>query len=178
MRGEMDFEEAIDARVGLLKGQPISVIEACYEARISLNPGARVLVRTMAENGAFTALVSGGFTAFTSRVAAAAGFDVNHANTLLDDGQVLTGAVARPILGRDAKRAFLHQFCEEQGISTDQAMAVGDGANDLAMIEEAALGIAFHAKPVVAQAADAFVNANGLTALLYFQGYTKDEFVA
>ncbi len=177
MRGEMDFEEAIDARVALLEGQPVSVIEECYRERISLNPGARVLVRTMATHGAFTALVSGGFTAFTSRVAEAAGFHVNRANTLLDDGAKLTGTVARPILGCEAKRGFLNEFCAQNGITTQDAMAVGDGANDLAMIEAAGLGVAYKAKPILKQGADIRLDHSDLSALLAIQGYTAEQYV-
>jgi phosphoserine phosphatase len=144
---------------------------------VSLNPGARVLVRTMAANGAHTALVSGGFTFFTQRVAAAAGFHENRANTLLFEDGRLTGKVAEPILGRQAKLDALHEITARIGIGADDVLAVGDGANDLAMIGAAGLGAAYHAKPIVAEQADVSIRHGDLTALLYLQGYAEDTFI-
>ncbi len=170
MRGELDFEAAIDARVALLKGLPESVLERCYRERITLNPGARELVTGMTGAGAFTALVSGGFTFFTSRVAREAGFAVNQANVLEVRDGVLTGTVARPILGQEAKRAALDRLVAEQGIALGDVIAVGDGANDLAMIRAAGLGVAFRAKPALRAEADAVLDHSDLTALLGLQG--------
>ena len=175
MRGELDFEAALKARVALLRGLPESVLEQCYEARVTLNPGARALVRTMDALGAKTALISGGFTFFSARVAAAAGFAVNQANVLLAEEGVLTGEVSEPILGREAKYAALLRFSE--GFGPEGAIAVGDGANDLDMLREAGAGVAMHAKPVVAAQVDLRINHADLTALLYLQGYAAEEFV-
>jgi phosphoserine phosphatase len=178
MRGEIDFEGALRARVAMLEGLPISELARCYDERVRLNPGARTLVRTMAANGARCVLVSGGFTVFTGRVAEAAGFQANRANRLLDDGQKLTGLVAEPILGREAKLAALQEETAARDLHLSDALAVGDGANDLMMIEAAGLGVAYRAKPLVAAQADARVNHADLTALLYFQGYAVEDFVA
>jgi phosphoserine phosphatase len=142
---------------------------------VRLNPGAKSLVATMRAHGAYTLLVSGGFGYFTSRVAAAAGFDAERGNTLLDDGTALTGEIATPILGRKAKRQALEEAVAGLGLSFAQSLAVGDGANDLEMIGKAGLGVAYHAKPVVAQAAGAAIVHNDLTALLYLQGYRQSE---
>lgn len=177
MRGEISFEEALRARVALMAGLEAARLEDVYRERVSLNPGARALVRTMAAHGAYTALVSGGFTFFTKRVAEAAGFDENRANTLLFNDGRLTGEVAEPILGRAAKLDALQEMIARHGIGMDQALAVGDGANDLAMIGAAGLGVAFRAKPVVAAEADAQITHGDLTALLYLQGYTDAEFL-
>lgn len=177
MRGELDFEGALRERVAMLKGLPLADLQRAYDQRVRLNPGARTLVRTMTANGARAALVSGGFTFFTSRVAQAAGFDDNRANTLIDDGAALSGLVGEPILGRQAKLAALNEEAAGLGIELSQTLAVGDGANDLAMIEAAGLGVAYRAKPVVAAQADAKIDHADLTALLYFQGYRADEFV-
>ncbi|KRB46779.1 phosphoserine phosphatase SerB [Phenylobacterium sp. Root700] len=177
MQGELDFEEALRERVAMLKGLPLSALQQAYDERVRLNPGARTLVRTMAQNGARCALVSGGFTFFTSRVAKAAGFHLDRANTLHDDGQGLTGTVGDPILGREAKLASLKELAQTAGIELAQTLAVGDGANDLGMIEAAGLGVAYRAKPIVAAQADAKVDHASLTALLYFQGYRAAEFV-
>ena len=170
MRGELDFEQALDARVALLKGLAESTLEQCYCERISLNPGAKTLVRTMNAHGALTALVSGGFTYFTSRVAKEAGFAVNQANTLNIENGVMLGTVARPILGQRAKLEALMQFVAERSISMADVIAVGDGANDLAMINAAGLGVAFHAKPALKEAADAVLDYSDLEALLALQG--------
>ena len=176
MRGELAFEGALRERVGMLKGLSVDALQACYDDRVKLNPGARTLVRTMAEHGARCALVSGGFTFFTTRVAALAGFDANRANTLGEDGSALTGTVGEPILGREAKLAALLEETAALGVTPAEALAVGDGANDLAMIEVAGLGVAYRAKPVVAEKAHAKVDHADLTALLYFQGYRFEEF--
>jgi phosphoserine phosphatase len=177
MRGEIGFEEALRARVALIEGLPEARLQAVYDERIALNPGARALVRTMRANGAYTALVSGGFTFFTERVAGAAGFDIHQANRLLSAGGRLTGRVAEPVLGREAKLAALTRLAAERGIGLEDTLAVGDGANDLAMIEAAGLGVAFRAKPIVAGRARASIRYADLTALLYLQGYSADEIV-
>jgi phosphoserine phosphatase len=177
MAGELDFEGALTERVAMLKGLPLGALQHCFDERIRLNPGARTLLATMRAKGAHAALVSGGFTFFTGRVAEAAGFDEHRANRLMDDGAALTGAVARPILGREAKARALMDLCAELGIGPGQALAIGDGANDLDMIRAAGLGIAFHAKPVVAAAATAAIRAGGLTSALFFQGYARRDFV-
>jgi len=178
MNGELDFEGALIERVGLLKGLPESVIDRVLEERITLMPGGRELVGTMKAHGAWCALVSGGFTAFTARVAALVGFDEHGANTLLVERGMLTGDVARPILGREAKVAALERITAEQGISEAEVMAVGDGANDLGMLGRAGAGVALHAKPAVAAQCALRVDHGDLTALLYLQGYAKDEFTA
>jgi phosphoserine phosphatase len=177
MRGEIAFEGALRERVAMLKGLSVSALEQAYAERVRLNPGARTLVRTMAVNGARCVLVSGGFTFFTSRVAEAAGFHANRANTLIEEGGALSGAVGEPILGREAKLAALVEEADGLGVSPAAAIAIGDGANDLAMIEAAGLGVAYRAKPVVAVEADCAVDHADLTAVLYFQGYRADEFV-
>lgn len=177
MRGEIQFEPALRERVGLLKGLELDALEHTWRERVRLNPGAKTLLATMKNSGAKALLVSGGFTYFTSRVAAEAGFDEDQANILLDDGSVLTGEVAEPILGREAKLDALENAVSRFGLSQDDALAVGDGANDLAMIGRAGLGVAYHAKPIVAAAAGAAIQHGDLTALLYLQGYRKSEFV-
>jgi len=177
MRGDLDFEEALKARVGMLTDLPETVLAQTFEERIALTPGARALVRTMNAGGAVTALVSGGFTYFTERVAGAAGFHHHQANTLfIRDGR-LTGAVAEPILGREAKREALMRLSAENGVAPEDTLAVGDGANDLSMLEAAGLGVAFHAKPAVADAAHARIDHGDLTALLYLQGVPQTAFV-
>ena len=178
MRGELAFEGALRERVGMLKGLLVDALQACYDDRVKLNPGARTLVATMAAHGARCALVSGGFTFFTSRVAEAAGFHLNRANTLIEAGGKLTGTVGDPILGKEAKLAALQEETAALGLTPADALAVGDGANDLAMIEAAGLGVAYRAKPIVAAQAHAKVDHADLTALLYFQGYTEAEFVS
>jgi phosphoserine phosphatase len=177
MRGEIEFAPALRERVALLKGVPLSALERVYAERVRLNPGARALVATMRAHGARTILVSGGFSFFTRRVAAAAGFQSEQANILLDDGARLLGSVAEPILGREAKLKALQDEARGLGIADVDALAVGDGANDLDMIRHAGLGVAYHAKPVVAQAADATIAHSDLTGLLYLQGYRRDEIV-
>ena len=178
MRGEIAFEPALRERVALLEGLPVSVVEEVLRDRIRLTPGARTLVMTMRKNGARACLVSGGFTLFTDRIAAMIGFDEARANTLtLIDGHKLSGAVAEPIFGRDGKRAALIELRQELGLAKEETMAIGDGANDLDMIVEAGLGVAYHAKPKVAEAAAARIDHGDLTALLYVQGYRKEEFV-
>lgn len=176
MRGELAFEGALRERVGMLKGLSVDALQSCYDERVQLNPGARTLVTTMAKHGARCALVSGGFTFFTSRVAEAAGFHLNRANTLIEQGGALTGEVGDPILGKEAKLAALREETAALGLTPADALAVGDGANDLAMIEAAGLGIAYRAKPIVAAQADAKVDHTDLTTLLYFQGYRAEEF--
>ena len=177
MNGEIAFEPALRERVGLLKGLSIAALERTYAERVKLNPGARALVATMKKHGARTCLVSGGFTYFTERVAKDAGFEDNQANVLLDDGNRLTGAVQEPILGREAKLNALKKEIEAMKIAREESLAVGDGANDLAMIEYAGLGVAYRAKPIVAQAADAAVVHGDLRSLLYLQGYSDAEIV-
>ncbi|WP_366143778.1 phosphoserine phosphatase SerB [Phenylobacterium sp.] len=177
MRGELPFEGALRERVAMLKGLPVTALQAAYDERARLNPGARTLVRTMAANGARCVLVSGGFNFFTQRVAAAAGFHAERANTLGEAAGALTGLVGEPILGRAAKLAALTEEAAALGIPFAQTLAVGDGANDLAMIEAAGLGVAYRAKPIVAAQADARIDHADLTALLYFQGYAEDDFV-
>ncbi|WP_269716191.1 phosphoserine phosphatase SerB [Caulobacter sp. NIBR2454] len=178
MRGELAFEGALRERVSMLKGLNRSALQTCFDERVSLNPGAEVLVKTMAAHGARCVLVSGGFTFFTDRVAIAAGFHDNRANTLLEDGDVLSGLVGEPILGRQAKLTALREEAAALGVTPAEALAIGDGANDLAMIEAAGLGVAYRAKPVVAAQADARVDHADLTAMLYFQGYRAEEFFA
>jgi phosphoserine phosphatase len=176
MRGEVDFESALKERVALLEGVTLAQIETLL-TRITLTPGGRQLVRTMRANGAHTALVSGGFTQFTEPVAARLGFQETRANLLEIADGALTGAVVAPVLGREAKRAALVELREQQGLPRDATLAIGDGANDLDMLREAGLGVAFHAKPKVAQAAAARIEHADLTALLYAQGYRREEFV-
>ncbi|MEO0745833.1 MAG: phosphoserine phosphatase SerB [Pseudomonadota bacterium] len=177
MNGELDFEAAIRERVGLLKGLPEAVIGEVLATRISYMPGGATLLATMKAQGAYAALVSGGFTAFTSAVAGALGFDENRANTLLVSGGVLTGDVGVPILGQQAKVDALEEITARLGLAEADVLAVGDGANDLAMLGRAGLGVALHAKPAVAAQCDVRVNFGDLTALLYLQGYARSEFV-
>jgi phosphoserine phosphatase len=177
MRGEIAFTPALRERVALLKGLPISVVNEVIEKRITLTSGARTLVATMRANGAYTCLVSGGFTLFTTIIAAMIGFDEARANTLVLDGDKLAGAVAEPVFGREAKHAALLEMRELRQLAPQETLAVGDGANDLDMIVEAGLGVAYHAKPKVADAAAARVDHGDLTALLYMQGFRRDEFV-
>ena len=177
MRGELEFEGALRERVGKLAGLDLSKLDQCYRERITLMPGAKTLVASMKAKGAHAMLVSGGFTYFTSRISEAAGFDAHRGNTLLDNGNALTGKVAEPLLGREAKLAALNEQAAALGLSVSDALAMGDGANDLAMIEAAGLGIAYRAKPVVAAASDCSIAVTDLTAALYFQGYTDSEIV-
>jgi phosphoserine phosphatase len=178
MRGEIAFEPALRERVALLKGLPAATVDDVIEKRIALTPGGRTLVATMRANGALTCLVSGGFTLFTSRIAALIGFDEQRGNTLIVEDGKLAGRVTEPILGREAKRATLVELRERLGLSAHETLAVGDGANDLAMIEAAGLGVAYRAKPKVAEAAHARIDHGDLTALLYAQGYARGDFAA
>jgi len=175
MNGELDFEGALRERVGMLKGLPVEAMQRTWE-ETELMPGAMQLVATMRAAGARCALVSGGFTFFTDRVAALVGFHEHHSNTLLEADGRLTGDVADPILGRNAKLATLKRLAAEEGIGLEATLAVGDGANDLDMIQAAGLGVAYRAKPVVAAAARARVEHGDLSALLFAQGYRKAEF--
>ena len=176
MNGELDFNGALTERVGLLKGLPESVIAKVLDERITLMPGGPALLATMKADGAYAALVSGGFTAFTAKVAAELGFDENRANTLLAENGKLTGDVGRPILGREAKVSALEEITARIGITEADVIAVGDGANDLGMLGRAGTGVALHAKPSVAAECDVRINHGDLTALLYVQGYAKTEF--
>ena len=177
MRGELDFEAALDARVALLRGLDEAVIDRCREEKVRLMPGARALVRTMRANGAWCLLVSGGFTRFAEPVAAAIGFDAVKSN-LLDvvDGR-LAGTVRKPIVGAEAKKQAMLADAAARGLDPGRALAIGDGANDILMLKAAGLGIAYHAKPAVAAVADARIEANDLTALLYAQGYARKDWV-
>ncbi|RFB92573.1 phosphoserine phosphatase SerB [Rhizobium leguminosarum bv. trifolii] len=177
MNGEIAFEPALRERVALLKGLPISVVDEVIAKRITLTPGGPELIATMKSKGHYTALVSGGFTVFTSRIAATLGFDENRANTLLEEGGILSGFVAEPILGKQAKIDALNEISARLGISPKEAIAVGDGANDLGMLHLAGAGVALHAKPAVAAEAQMRINHGDLTALLYIQGYRKTDFV-
>jgi len=177
MNGELDFEAALKERVGLLKGLPVSVIGQVLAERITYTPGGKELIATMHANGGHAVLVSGGFTAFTTAVAAHLGFDEHRANTLLAEDGLLTGAVAEPILGRQAKVDALDQISARLGFGPDAVLAVGDGANDLGMLNRAGMGVALHAKPSVAAQCEIRVNHGDLTALLFLQGYAADQFV-
>jgi phosphoserine phosphatase len=177
MRGELEFEGALRERLALLEGLELDAIRRCHDERVRLNAGARTMVGTMTANGARAVLVSGGFTDFADKVAEAAGFQAVRANRLDRAAGRLTGRVVEPILGREAKLVALREEAEALGVTVADALAVGDGANDLAMIEAAGLGVAYRAKPVVAARADARVDHADLTALLYFQGYRQEEFV-
>ncbi len=178
MRGEIDFESALIERVSMLKGLPLASLSACFEERVRLNPGAETLVSTMRAQGGRAVLVSGGFTYFTSRVAALAGFDAERANTLIASAGALTGDVERPILGREAKLSALQDECAGLGIGLEDALAIGDGANDLAMIQAAGLGLAYRAKPIVAARARAKIAHTALTTALFFQGYARSDFIS
>ena len=177
MNGERNFHESLIERVGLLAGLPETVIDEVLATRITLAPGGRELVATMRANGGHTALVSGGFTAFSGPVARMLGFDEHRANNLLADGGVLTGHVALPVLGREAKVEALRDIAAARGLAPDDVIAVGDGANDLGMLQLAGAGVALHAKPAVAAQANIRINHGDLTALLYLQGYAAGEFV-
>lgn len=173
MNGELDFYEAIRERVGLLKGQPASLLDKAAE-RIKLMPGAAALVATLKQNGVHCALVSGGFDYYTQPIAQQLGFDEQQANHLILENDAIAG-IREPILGREAKLEALQRVAREKGIGVDDCIAVGDGANDLAMLGAAGLGIAFHAKPKVQEAARFNIRHGDLTALLYAQGYRRDE---
>ena len=178
MRGELAFEPALRERVARLAGLPLEAVRRTLDERVRLNPGARTLTATMATWGTRAVLVSGGFESFTGPVSEMAGFHAHRANRLLDDGARLTGAVADPVLGREAKLAALQEEAGALDLSLEDTLAVGDGANDLAMIQAAGLGVAYRAKPVVAAAADAAVDGADLCALLYFQGVPRAEWAA
>lgn len=177
MNGELDFIEALDERVGLLKNQPVSIIEQVWAERITVTSGGPELLATMKANGAYSALVSGGFTAFTSYVADTLGFDEHRANTLLIEGDILTGKAGRPVLGQQAKVDALEEITARLGISDHETVAVGDGANDLGMLGRAGMGVALHAKPAVAAQCDVRINHGDLSALLFLQGYARSDFV-
>jgi phosphoserine phosphatase len=177
MRGEIEFEPALRERVALLKGLPLGVVDEVLAKRITLSPGGRELVATMRAHGAFTCLISGGFTLFTNAVAKMIGFQENRGNALLAEDGKLSGKVAEPILGRAAKLAALVELREAFDLDDLDTLVVGDGANDLGMIQRAGLGVAYHAKPAVAAAAHARIDYGDLTALLYAQGYRREEFV-
>ena len=178
MRGEIAFAPALRERVALLKGLPVAIIDQVIADRIRPNPGATTLIRTMRANGAYTCVVTGGFTAFMAPLAKMIGFDEFHANTLLTDSAGrLTGQVAEPVLGRDAKRDTLLKLRERLRLSREDTIAVGDGANDVPMIEAAGLGVAFHGKPALREAAAGCIDHGDLTALLYAQGYRREDFV-
>jgi phosphoserine phosphatase len=175
MRGELDFEAALRTRVALLRGLPETVLARCHDERVRLTPGAVTLVRTLAAQGVRTLLVSGGFTAFADPVAAAIGFDGARANVLgIRDG-VLDGTVAEPILGAAAKRTALREMVETLGIAPAQSVAIGDGANDIPMLEAAGLGVAYHAKPRAAAAADIAIRHGDLTAVLHALGIDRRD---
>ncbi len=178
MRGELDFEAALDARVALLRGLEEEAIDRCRRERVRLMPGARALVQTMKAHGARSLLVSGGFTRFAEPVAAEIGFDAVEANRLVIEGGRLAGTVERPIVGATRKQEALTEATRSMGLSAADVLAVGDGANDIPMIQAAGLGVAYRAKPKTAAAADARVEHNDLTALLYAQGYARAEWVA
>jgi phosphoserine phosphatase len=176
MRGEIAFEPALRERVALLKGLSVSVVDEVLKKHITLTPGGRTLVKTMRAHGAHTCLVSGGFTLFTNRVAAMIGFDETHANKLTLDGEHLGGAVEEPIFGRASKLQSLRSLRARLGLAREETLVAGDGANDLDMILDAGLGVAYHAKPKVAEAAAARIDHADLSALLYAQGYRREEF--
>lgn len=176
MNGELDFEGALTERVGLLKGLPESVIQKVIDERITFMPGGKELLATMKRDGAYCALVSGGFTAFTGYVAEALGFDENRANTLLVENGELVGKPGLPILGREAKVAALEEITARLGLAHDDVMAVGDGANDLGMLKLAGAGVALHAKPSVAAECEIRINHGDLSALLFVQGYARSDF--
>lgn len=176
MRGEIEFEQALRDRVALLAGLSTGQIEEIMRDRIRITDGARKLVATMKANGARTVLISGGFTFFAERVGAAVGFDQSIANHLLWDGDALTGTLEDPIIGAATKRETLVRVRDELGLAAEAVLAVGDGANDIPMLQEAGLGIAYHAKPATALAADASISHTDLTALLFIQGYRRDQF--
>ena len=176
MRGELAFEPALRERVALLRGLPVSTVDAVLRERITLTPGGRILVATMRAHGAHCALVSGGFTLFTGPVAERIGFDENRGNTLVVTDERFAGEVTEPILGREAKLATLRELRGRLGLAPAETLAIGDGANDLGMIEEAGLGVAFHAKPAVAAAAGARIDHGDLSAVLFAQGYARRDF--
>ena len=177
MNGKLDFEEALIERVSLLHGLPMKIIDKVLKERITLMPGASVLLATMKAHGCYTALVSGGFTVFTEKIAASLGFDENHANVLINNKGKLTGKVQKPILGKLAKVEQLESIAKKLNLNEKQVLAVGDGANDLGMLHRAGTGVALHAKPSVAKQCDIRINFGDLTSLLFIQGYSKEDFV-
>lgn len=177
MAGEIDFEAALRERVQLLRGMSVERLEDLYNSGITLMPGAKTLIATMSAHGAHCALVSGGFTWFTERIAEKLGFQSHQGNELIIGNGRLTGEIGDPVLGRAAKRAALERLCNELNITTRDAIAVGDGANDLDMLQYAGLGVACHARPAVAETAPQRIDHGDLTALLYLQGYERTEFV-
>lgn len=177
MRGDMEFDAALRARVSLLAGLPVDALEDTYRQRLTVSPGARQLVQTMKHHGAITALVSGGFTFFANRIGEKLGFDFVQANELLIMHGKLSGQVAAPILGRAAKQNALLQYAGQNNIDLEETLAVGDGANDLSMLVRAGLGVAFRAKPAVAESAQARITHGDLTALLYLQGIPQTDFI-
>ncbi len=176
MRGELDFEAALNERVALLQGQPQSLVDQAL-AEVKLTGGAECLVRTMRKHGASCFLVSGGFTAITGPVAAMCGFDDHHANVLEAENGYLTGTVAKPVLDRESKLAFLDDYCARLGITRDDAVCVGDGANDMVMLQAAGLGVALKGKPLLRQSVSTQLNHTDLLGLLYLQGYGEEQFV-
>jgi len=176
MNGELDFEDALRERVATLKDLPSGVIGEVIANRITFMPGGRELIATMRQNNTYCALISGGFTHFTAYVGAELGFHEHQANELIIQNNFLTGEVANPILGRDAKVAALQRITRDFGFSLDEAIAVGDGANDVPMLHTAGMGVALHAKPTVKQQVDIHIDHGDLTALLYLQGFARDEF--
>jgi phosphoserine phosphatase len=178
MRGDIAFAPALRERVALLKGLPVTTIGEVIDKRITLTPGGRTLVATMRAHGAFTCMVSGGFTLFTGVIAKMIGFDEARANALMLDGDKLAGSVQEPIFGRETKRDTLIELRTRLGLTKDDTLVTGDGANDMDMIAEAGLGVAYHAKPKVAAAAPARIDHGDLSALLYVQGYKREEFVS
>lgn len=177
MRGEIDFADALRERVGLMAGLEAKVIDSILRERITFMPGGKTLVATMKAQRAYTALVSGGFRQFTSKVAASLGFNTNEANDLIIENGRLSGLVAEPILGKEAKLAALNHLSLVNGLTAADAIAVGDGANDIPMLQAAGMGVALHAKPKVQDAVSLRVNHGDLTALLYLQGYKRAEFI-
>ena len=177
MNGELGFQDALKERVALLAECPSKVVEEVLEQRITLRPGGKTLVNTMKANGAYTALVSGGFTAFSVPVGEILGFDEQHANILHEENGIFTGQVIDPILGKNEKVNRLKSLVKDRGLSQKDVLAVGDGANDLGMLEIAGMGVAMHPKPIVAEKCDIVINHCDLTSLLYLQGYRKEEFV-
>jgi phosphoserine phosphatase len=177
MRGEIDFADALRERVGLMAGLDASVIDKIVHEHLTLMPGGKTLVATMKAHGAYTALVSGGFRQFTSRVATLVGFDTNEANDLIIENGKLAGRVGEPVLGKEAKVQALHRISSAHGLTVADAIAVGDGANDIPMLQAAGMGVALHAKPKVREAAPCCINHGDLTALLYLQGYAREEFI-
>ena len=178
MNGELGFNDALNERVSLLAQCSSSIVEQVLEKRITLRSGGKTLVSTMKANGAYTALVSGGFTAFSIPIGTNLGFDEQHANILVEENGFFTGKVAEPILGKNEKVNQLNRLVKERGLMHSDVLAVGDGANDLGMLAIAGIGVAMHAKPIVAEKCDIVINHCDLSSLLYLQGYKKEDFVS